>query len=37
MTAASLLQRAGHPDVVVLHGGFPRWSAIDGHTPEVGP
>ena len=35
MTAASVLQRAGHRDVAVLHGGFTSWSAIDGHTPSA--
>ncbi len=37
MTAASVLQRAGHPEVAVLRGGFTGWSAIEGHTPAVGP
>jgi rhodanese-related sulfurtransferase len=27
MTAASVLQRAGHPDVAVLRGGYTAWSA----------
>jgi hydroxyacylglutathione hydrolase len=36
MTAASVLQRAGHRDVAVLRGGFTGWSAVAGHDPEVG-
>jgi hydroxyacylglutathione hydrolase len=35
MTAASVLQRAGHREVAVLHGGFSAWSPIAGHTPAV--
>lgn len=35
MTAASVLQRAGHPDVAVLRGGFTGWSAIAGHDPAT--
>lgn len=37
MTAASVLERAGHADVAVLHGGFTAWSALADHTPVVGP
>jgi glyoxylase-like metal-dependent hydrolase (beta-lactamase superfamily II)/rhodanese-related sulfurtransferase len=36
MTAASVLQRAGHGDVAVLRGGFTGWSAIAGHEPVTG-
>lgn len=36
MTAASVLQRAGHLDVAVLRGGFTGWSAIEGHAATVG-
>lgn len=36
MTAASVLQRAGHPDVAVVRGGFTGWSDIHGHTPTAG-
>jgi rhodanese-related sulfurtransferase len=36
MTAASVLQRAGHSDVAVLRGGFTGWSAIAGHEVAVG-
>lgn len=32
MSAASVLQRAGHPDVAVLHGGFTAWSALGRDT-----
>ena len=28
MTGASVLQRAGHPEVAVLRGGFNAWSAL---------
>jgi hydroxyacylglutathione hydrolase len=35
MTAASVLQRAGHEDVGVVRGGFTAWSAIVGHEPVV--
>jgi glyoxylase-like metal-dependent hydrolase (beta-lactamase superfamily II)/rhodanese-related sulfurtransferase len=30
MTAASVLRRAGHPDVAVLRGGYSAWSASAG-------
>lgn len=36
MTAASVLQRAGHPDVAVVRGGFSEWSALPGHVPLTG-
>ncbi len=36
MTAASVLQRAGHADVAVLRGGFSGWSALEGHDPATG-
>jgi len=36
MTGASLLQRAGHPDVAVLRGGFTGWTALPGHEPATG-
>lgn len=36
MTAASVLQRAGHRDVAVLRGGLTGWSAVAGHNAEVG-
>jgi glyoxylase-like metal-dependent hydrolase (beta-lactamase superfamily II)/rhodanese-related sulfurtransferase len=34
MTGASVLQRAGHPDVAVVSGGFTGWSAVPGHVPQ---
>ena len=37
MTAASVLQRAGHAEVAVLRGGFNGWTAIAGHDPATGP
>ena len=37
MTAASVLQRAGHAEVAVLRGGFGGWTAIAGHDPVTGP
>jgi glyoxylase-like metal-dependent hydrolase (beta-lactamase superfamily II) len=36
MTAASILQRVGHPDVAVLRGGFTGWTALAGHHPATG-
>jgi glyoxylase-like metal-dependent hydrolase (beta-lactamase superfamily II)/rhodanese-related sulfurtransferase len=36
MTAASVLQRAGHADVAVLRGGFTVWAALSGHEPATG-
>jgi len=36
MTAASVLQRAGHADVAVLRGGFSDWNTLDGHDPATG-
>jgi hydroxyacylglutathione hydrolase len=36
MTAASVLQRAGHREVAVLRGGFSAWSTIAGRTAAVG-
>ena len=36
MTAASLLQRAGHPGLAVLAGGAPDWSAATGKPLEEG-
>ncbi len=36
MTGASVLQRAGHPDVAVLRGGFTGWTALAGHEPATG-
>ena len=36
MTAASVLQRAGHADVAVLRGGFTGWAALSGHEPAIG-
>jgi rhodanese-related sulfurtransferase len=34
MSAASVLQRAGHPHVAVVRGGFTAWSEVGGHRPE---
>jgi glyoxylase-like metal-dependent hydrolase (beta-lactamase superfamily II)/rhodanese-related sulfurtransferase len=36
MTAASVLQRAGHSEVAVLRGGFTGWTAIAGYEPVTG-
>lgn len=36
MTAASVLQRAGHADVAVLRGGFTAWSALADSVAEAG-
>ena len=36
MTAASVLQRAGHREVAVLRGGFTAWSALPNAVPESG-
>ena len=36
MTAASVLQRAGHADVAVLRGGFTAWSALPDSVAEAG-
>lgn len=36
MTAASLLQRAGHPGLAVLAGGAADWSAATGKPLEEG-
>ena len=35
MTAASVLQRAGHADVAVLRGGFTAWSALSDPVAEA--
>jgi glyoxylase-like metal-dependent hydrolase (beta-lactamase superfamily II)/rhodanese-related sulfurtransferase len=35
MTAASVLERAGHRDVAVLRGGFTGWSAIEANAPAL--
>jgi hydroxyacylglutathione hydrolase len=32
-TAASILERRGHPGVAVLRGGFTAWESVPGHTP----
>jgi glyoxylase-like metal-dependent hydrolase (beta-lactamase superfamily II)/rhodanese-related sulfurtransferase len=36
MTAASILQRAGHDDVTVIRGGFTAWSTFAGHDLAAG-
>jgi hydroxyacylglutathione hydrolase len=36
MTAASVLERAGHADVAVLRGGFTAWSALPDSVAEAG-